>query len=304
MRRRTFLKLTAASASLAALGTSGCGSGSGGGPPLTVFRVDARRLTYDLQNGNAYEWVPNQHLVRALGSSGQTLWVYQSSATSRPLNYPSGIELANGRLYVSDMGNSRIVVLNAGGQYLFEFGISGSDPGKFRFVQEITADAAGNLYICDALNHRIQVTTGEGVLLRTFGKQGTSGYDLNYPESVAFDQNGSLYVADSGNRRMVVFAPDGTGLRTFGKRGTGPGEMLDPEGIAVDRWGRVYVADKAMYVIHVFDPNGQFIERVRPRFDDGSYAVPLELTWRPDGALHVSAEKDASTGKVGEQYGI
>lgn len=37
MQRRTFLKLTAASASLAALGTSGCGGGgSGGGPPLTV----------------------------------------------------------------------------------------------------------------------------------------------------------------------------------------------------------------------------------------------------------------------------
>lgn len=90
------------------------------------------------------------------------------------LFYPLSLDgSADGRVYVLDAGNSRIVVLDMDGNYITQFGRHGDGPGEFDFL--------------------------DGRRIGLVGR--------NYAGSVAVDDDGFIYVADVGNRRIQKFAP-------------------------------------------------------------------------------------------------
>lgn len=299
MQRRAFLKLGGAGAALAGVATAGCG---GDDYDYAQMRGDFRHLNYD-DRGNLVEWFPTENEVRLYDANNRLQWQYTGQGTSLgALNSPAGVAFLDQRIYVSDFGNSRVVVLDRQGNAVFAFAEAGQGNGQALFVHEPVAGPDGNLYFCDALNHRVQVFRPDGTWLRSIGQFGTEGFGLNYPESQAFDAQGNLHVADSGNGRVVVFNSAGQGVRTYGSLGTAPGQMLNPEGIAIDPYGYVYVADKGQHLVQIYDRQGAFQER-RPVFlPNGDYGVPGDMVWRPDGVLHVTCTRDASEGLIPRQY--
>ena len=79
-----------------------------------------------------------------------------------PLVGPSGLaEDFRGRLYISDSGNRRVVVLDSSGKLLFHFGSDGALRVEFSETTGPTGlaldPATGYLYVCDTGNHRIAV---------------------------------------------------------------------------------------------------------------------------------------------------
>jgi len=91
------------------------------------------------------------------------------------LNYPISFATGpDGRIFILDAGNARVVVLNAKGNYVTQWGQLGSDPGEFNFGS---------------------------------GEQPASGQGLNFSGSIVVDDHGYIYVADVGNRRIQKFAP-------------------------------------------------------------------------------------------------
>lgn len=78
----------------------------------------------------------------------------------------------DGRMYILDAGNHRVVVLDAAGQYITEFGHKGSADGEFDF----------------------------GLDTRLAG-------GLDFGGSIALDDDGFIYVADTRNQRVQKFAP-------------------------------------------------------------------------------------------------
>lgn len=299
MQRRAFLKLGGAGAALVGVATAGCG---GDDYDFAQMRGDFRHLNYD-DRGNMIEWLPKENRVQWFDAGNRLQWQYTGEGTELGLlNSPSGAIAWNQRIYVSDFGNSRAVVLDMQGKPLFAFSQPGHGDDDALFMHEPVAGPDGNLYFCDALNHRVQVFDPQGQWVRSIGNFGTEGFGLNYPESQVFDAQGNLHVVDSGNGRVVVFNRAGQGVRTYGSLGTEPGQMLDPEGIAIDTYGYVYVADKGQHLVQIYDRNGNFQER-RPVFlDSGEYGVPGDMAWRPDGILHVTCTRDASEGLIPRQY--
>lgn len=299
MHRRAFLKLGGAGAALLGATTAGCG---GDDYPYAETRGGLRHLSYD-PTGNLVEWIPKKNSVQLFDSGDRLQWQYTGENTALGLlNAPSGAMAWNQRIYISDFGNSRIIVLDLQGKPLFAFSELGDDQDDTRFAHEPTAGPDGNLYFCDALNHRVKVFDPQGKWLRNIGEFGTDGFGLNYPESQTFDAQGNLHVVDSGNGRIVVFNPTGRGILTYGGLGTEPGKMLNPEGIAIDPYGYVYIADKGQHLIQIYDKNGHFKERRPVYLDNGDYGVPSDLAWRPDGLLHVTCTPDASAGLIPRQY--
>ena len=74
----------------------------------------------------------------------------------------------DGHLFVSDgYGNACVHKYSPDGKLVKSWGESGSDPGQFNIVHNITADDDGWIYVADRENHRVQVFDTEGATRRS-----------------------------------------------------------------------------------------------------------------------------------------
>ncbi len=161
-------------------------------------------------------------------------------AASAELNRPYGISLDTaGNLYVADLGNQRIRMVNAAGTITTVAGggalsssIAPAPAPKVALIapRNVFAASGGAFYFSDfggqqvflVKNGQISAVAGNG----TAGDTGDGGSalaaELNYPAGLAVDPAGNLYIADSGNDairevtkgiiRTVASAPAPTGL--------------------------------------------------------------------------------------------
>lgn len=105
-------------------------------------------------------------LTRALGP--------RIGAQQGLLSYPLSFDVGpDGRIYVLDAGDTRILVFDSSRQYLTQWGRRGNGEGEFNF--------------------------GEGASIL--------GGGLDFAGSVAVDSEGFIYVADEINKRIQKFAP-------------------------------------------------------------------------------------------------
>ena len=110
------------------------------------------------------------HTVRKCTLDGKVLLTL--GIPGKPSPYMSGLPFhqcthtalaPNGDIYVSDgYGNARVHKFSPDGKLLFSWGESGSDPGQFNLVHNITCDPDGWVYVADRENHRVQVFDGNG----------------------------------------------------------------------------------------------------------------------------------------------
>ena len=195
----------------------------------------------------------DNHRIQQFSSTGKHL----RTVGSGPLQFigPGGIAAHphTQRVYVADLGNNRIQVLNSDLTYSSSFGRSGSNNGEFNYPYDISTDREGNVYVADYNNHRIQVFTVDGVYLRQFGKKGEGEGELNLPASVAIDSGNVVYVSEEGNDRISIFSTDGEFIKSFGREGKDPVEFSGPFGLAVDKKGALYVSDNGNNRIQIFN---------------------------------------------------
>ena len=162
------------------------------------------------------------------------------------------------RIYVLDVGGissekHRVVVFDAEGNKVNEFGKRGSAEGDFNLPSQLTVGRDGNLYVLDAKNFRVQVFSAEGEFIRAWGKVGRSLGDLSRPRGIAVDNENNVYVTDAVFRNLQIFKPTGELLMFIGDQGLDdkPGQYVLPAGIAVDETKRVYIVDQVHFKVEV-----------------------------------------------------
>ncbi|WP_329405934.1 serine/threonine-protein kinase PknD [Nocardia vinacea] len=133
-----------------------------------------------------------------------------------------------GNVYVTDMGNDRVMKLAAGA----------STPTPLPFTglnnpQGVAADTAGNVYVSDTSNDRV-VKLAAGASTPT----PLPFTGLKDPQGVAVDAAGDVYVGDRGNDRVLRLAAGASAPTTLPFTG-----LQDPQGVAVDAAGNVYVTE-------------------------------------------------------------
>ena len=153
--------------------------------------------------------------------------------TGSSLTSPAGIALdGSGNLYISDIGNNQIVMINPQG-VASVLNISVSP--VLAAPAAITVDGAGNLYIADTGNNRVVEVTPAGVS----SVVSVGGLSLSLPQGIAIDQSGNIFIADTGHARIVK-VPSGGTAAVFAISGVVP---ATPAGLAVDTKGNLYIAD-------------------------------------------------------------
>lgn len=123
-----------------------------------------------------------------------------ASASTTPLENPHDLKLSpDGKhLYVSDVGNDRVAVLDPETLALvFTFG-SDHQAG----THDVDFDADGRVYVADTHNNRVTIYEMDGQSARLVGELSER---IRGPEGVLVHPNGSIYVAGAWSSNLVAY---------------------------------------------------------------------------------------------------
>ncbi len=179
------------------------------------------------------------------------------------ISNPGDIRVApDGNIIVADTGNSRILVLDRMGKFLFSFGSHGKEPGFFRYPEGLAIDSLGRIYVADTGNYRIQIFSKDGIFLKTFGKYGDKDNEFYSPTGISIDMDRFIFIVDSKKNSIMKFGAEGNFIGRFGAEGREFGQFENPSKIAVDSSGNILVADPENYRIQKFSADGKFITAI------------------------------------------
>jgi DNA-binding beta-propeller fold protein YncE len=165
-----------------------------------VYAVDLGGVSSEQHQVRVFDAVSGAHLMD-IGKRG---------SGPGEFNLPRDMAIGkDGRLYVVDGGNFRVVVFDKDGRYLSSFGSIGKQYGQFARPKEIAIDRAGNVYVVDTAFGNFQVFNPDGELLLFVGgrseRDGPAKYML--PSGIAVDEDGRVYVVDQWFRKIDIFRP-------------------------------------------------------------------------------------------------
>lgn len=162
---------------------------------------------------------------------------------------PRGIAVdAQGRVFVADTGNKRILLYDADGNFIQQIGSEGLSVGQFEEPVGLAFDPRGYLYVADTWNQRVQVfsPSADGLTyspLLQWTIAGWYGESLDNKPFLASDNQGHIFVTDPEAYRVLEFSANGEFIRTWGEFGAGAENFGLATAIAVDADGLVWVSD-------------------------------------------------------------
>jgi tripartite motif-containing protein 71 len=77
-----------------------------------------------------------------------------------------------GNVWAADKENNRIEKFNSKGEYLSQFGTSGSGNGQFSKPYDVAIDKEGNIWVTDRGNSQVEKFNSKGEYLLQFGSLG------------------------------------------------------------------------------------------------------------------------------------
>ena len=152
------------------------------------------------------------------------------SASETQLSNPHDIKLSpdENHLFVSDVNNSQIVILDA--QTLEFIGAFGADHQKG--THDVDIDQLGQVYVADTHNHRIAIYALEGLEAMLVDELNDN---IRAPEGVLVHKNGRVYVAGAGSDNVVAFAQGNIVAQLSG--------LSSPHDLEVNPDGNIWLAD-------------------------------------------------------------
>ncbi len=197
------------------------------------------------------------------------------------VDQPSDIAIGpQGRIYLVDGVNNRIVVTDADGTLQFTFGRSGGNAGELQHPMGIDISKTGQVFIADTGNHRIQVFNVQGGFLYMFPVKTSSGEKPAAPVDVlALNHKSYLYITDRDNHKIKVHKQKGAFVFEWGGFGEVSGRFRYPGILAADQYNQIYVVDVLNTRIQQFDPDGNFITEI------STWGVSPGELFRPKGVV-------------------
>ncbi|HET9590492.1 MAG TPA: hypothetical protein VFO91_17025, partial [Anaerolineales bacterium] len=201
----------------------------------------------DTWNHRVQKFTEDGEPIQIWGQYGQPLPEVPESKSS--FWGPRGIAVdSEGRVFIADTGNKRIVVFDDDGNYLTEFGTGGFDPGQFDEPVGVAVANNGTVYVTDTWNQRIQafIPSEDGLVYFPSAQWDVNawfGQSLENKPFIAVNEDNHVFITDPEGYRVIEFTENGEFVRTWGDFGTGADEIGLAAGIAVDPEGFIWVSD-------------------------------------------------------------
>ena len=163
-------------------------------------------------------------------------------------------------LYVTDLGNARVQKFDSNGNFLSEWGSTGTASGKFGHPSGI-AISGDSVFVVDNRNHNVQKFDRDGNFIVKWGSYGSDDGAFKSPRGITISDDEFVYVVDSGNARIQKFTFDGEYVSNFGQSGKGGGNFITPVDIAINS-EKIFVTDSSHNRINIFDLDGKFLRTI------------------------------------------
>lgn len=224
-----------------------------------VWIADARGDEKRMKGHQVHKFSADGELLMSLGLAGI------AGKGNNIFDQPNDVLVApNGDIFVADGhssdGNNRIVKFDSAGQYLTEWGGTGTGAGQLNVPHALAMDSKGRLFVADRGNSRLQIFEQDGTWIDTWTQFGR-------PSGLYIDKNDVLYSADSESNTGPGRNPGWyRGIR-IGSTETGfvSAFIPDPnsgsangtsvaEGVTADEAGNVYGAEVAQKMLRKYEP--------------------------------------------------
>ena len=183
-----------------------------------------------LSDGNIAVSLYGRNCIAVYRPSGQLVKEFGSNR----LKGPEGLAVNNkGQLFVVEYVGDRVSVYSENGEFQYSFGSRGSQPGEFKYPEQICIGQDDLLYVSDRTNKHIQVFQQDGCFVRQFGK-----HVLASPTGIALTKDGHIVVASQIAHKLSIFSPSGECVHEVKDVG-----LKSPFGVAVTDDGFIFVAD-------------------------------------------------------------
>lgn len=256
--RREFLALGGGIAVLTTLPLAGCGGGESY-PDVSRAGIGPVATT---TSGRRYQAVAAKHSLTVTEPGGAQARLGTLGVARGQFNFPTGVAVLDGRVYVVETGNHRVQILDDKGNPLGFIG-----EGDLLYPGGV-AVGKGEIYVSDSRNGRIVVFSPDGTRLRVLG-QGI----LSAPRGLSVTA-GALLVADPGLHKVLKLSLGGELL------GEIDGDWFLPWDVATDGTF-IYVADASREEVGVATWAGE-----------RAPSIPLDATptnvWFSKGNIYVA----------------
>jgi len=226
----------------------------------------------------------------------------EAGSDNAHFNWPSGVAVDAGRIYVADDYNHRVQIFGRSAPYTYQGTLGSGSPGsgndQLNYPVDVAIDSAGNIYVADLLNMRVQqFNSGSLVYVRTFGVTGvpylTDGFHYNQPSGVAVAPDGSILLTEEKGRRLVKLSADGAPQWAVGEAGVAGDDNSHfdrPHDVDLDSNGRVYVADAMNHRVQIFSNAGLYLDTLGAGYGGGNYQFnePRGLAVDTNGNIYVA----------------
>jgi DNA-binding beta-propeller fold protein YncE len=246
---------------------------------VSSVTMDRNGVIYVLQRGDkADPVIAVNHAGKVLRSWGKGMF-----------RIPHTIRAdAEGNIWTTDAGDSRIIKFTPEGRKIEEFVLGDSPTGKACVFPSAAVngyiDACGTTDIEFIPDGRLVLTDGYGKMrillyssdrkrIREWGGPGTGSSQFNVPHGLAWDGKSILYVADRGNSRIQRFDLEGRYLGEWSNLGM-PGAIRFAKGSiwAVTRTlepaGRKSGEKPSTWVIRVDAATGKLLGKIQTNSND------------------------------------
>lgn len=168
------------------------------------------------------------------------------------LSKPHGVNVdKDGRIYVADTGNHRILVFDRRGKHLFKFGEEGREKGQMLFPLNVAIAPNGRVFVISFSQKKL-------MMFDVLGQQAKFIKEIEYelenaPIAVQVFEERVYLAARDG---VSVLNLNGDNVQKWGSAGRNPGQFEYPNGIYLDKEGHVFVSDTNNDRIQIFDKDG------------------------------------------------
>jgi DNA-binding beta-propeller fold protein YncE len=128
------------------------------------------------------------------------------------LMFPNGVAVdKDGRVYVTDSNNGRLIVFDPDGAVVGKIG-RGSGSGNLGLPRGIAIDGEGRVFIADSSGQVVLVYAAyvpgdaQPDNLGFFGGEGVADGQFAFPMGLAVDGRGRVYIADTANDRVQIWS--------------------------------------------------------------------------------------------------